>query len=296
MAPSVNLETLAKETAGFSGADLANLVNEAAILAARRGKKAVDMEELEESIDKVIAGPERRSKRISPKEKEKIAYHEAGHAVVARLLPNAEPPHKISIIARGMALGYTKQLEEDHYLQAGSQLNDKIAVYLAGHAAEKLIYGESASGVHDDIKRATYLARTMVTDLGMSEKLGPRTFGDKQELIFLGREISEQKDYSDKTAEAIDHEIDEIIHAQYEVATKILTDNRAVLVKLTETLIAKETLDYDELEALFKENVPAASLPEKIIFPELLKKPVPVGGSAPPVTNIVSETPPPRST
>ncbi|MDO9333667.1 MAG: ATP-dependent zinc metalloprotease FtsH [Dehalococcoidales bacterium] len=296
MAPSVNLETLAKQTAGFSGADLANLVNEAAILAARRGKKAVEMEDLEESIDKVIAGPERRSKRISPKEKEKIAYHEAGHAVVARMLPHADPPHKISIVARGMALGYTKQLEEDHYLQAGSQLNDKIAVYLAGHAAEKLIYGESASGVHDDIKRATYLARTMVTDLGMSEKLGPRTFGDKQELIFLGREISEQKDYSDKTAEAIDHEIDEIIHAQYEVATKILTDNRAVLVKLTETLIVKETLDYDELEALFKENVPAASLPEKIIFPELLKKPVPVGGSAPPVTNIVSETPPPQST
>jgi cell division protease FtsH len=296
MAPSVNLETLARQTAGFSGADLANLVNEAAILAARRGKKAVEMEELEESIDKVIAGPERRSKRISPKEKEKIAYHEAGHAVVARLLPNAEPPHKISIIARGMALGYTKQLEEDHYLQAGSQLNDKIAVYLAGHAAEKLIYGESASGVHDDIKRATYLARTMVTDLGMSEKLGPRTFGDKQELVFLGREISEQKDYSDKTAEAIDHEIDEIIHAQYEVATKILTDSRAVLVKLTETLIAKETLDYDELEALFKENVPAASLPEKIIFPELLKNPVPAAGSASPVTNIVSETPPPQST
>jgi cell division protease FtsH len=296
MAPSVNLETLARQTAGFSGADLANLVNEAAILAARRGKKAVEMEELEESIDKVIAGPERRSKRISPKEKEKIAYHEAGHAVVARLLPNAEPPHKISIIARGMALGYTKQLEEDHYLQAGSQLNDKIAVYLAGHAAEKLIYGESASGVHDDIKRATYLARTMVTDLGMSEKLGPRTFGDKQELVFLGREISEQKDYSDKTAEAIDHEIDAIIHAQYEVATKILTDSRAVLVKLTETLIAKETLDYDELEALFKENVPAASLPEKIIFPELLKNPVPAAGSASPVTNIVSETPPPQST
>jgi cell division protease FtsH len=290
MAPSVNLETLARQTAGFSGADLANLVNEAAILAARRGKKAVEMEELEESIDKVIAGPERRSKRISPKEKEKIAYHEAGHAVVARLLPNAEPPHKISIIARGMALGYTKQLEEDHYLQAGSQLNDKIAVYLAGHAAEKLIYGESASGVHDDIKRATYLARTMVTDLGMSEKLGPRTFGDKQELVFLGREISEQKDYSDKTAEAIDHEIDEIIHAQYEAATKILTENKAMLIKLTETLIAKETLDYDELEALFKENVPAASLPEKIIFPELIK-PTPASTSTSPKANIITELP-----
>ncbi len=281
LAPSVNIETLAKQTAGFSGADLANLVNEAAILAARRGKKSVEMEDLEESIDKVIAGPERRSKRISPKEKEKIAYHEAGHAVVARMLPNAEPPHKISIIARGMALGYTKQLEEDHYLQSVSQLDDKIAVYLAGHAAEKLIYGESASGVHDDIKRATYLARTMVTDLGMSKRLGPRTFGDKQELVFLGREISEQKDYSDKTAEAIDSEIDEIIKGQYEVAIKILNDNKDTLVKLTETLITKETLDYDDLEALFKESVPAAKLPEKIIFPELLKSPVPIVGARP---------------
>jgi cell division protease FtsH len=296
LAPSVNLETLAKQTAGFSGADLANLVNEAAILAARRGKKAVEMEELEESIDKVIAGPERRSKRISPKEKEKIAYHEAGHAVVARLLPNAEPPHKISIIARGMALGYTKQLEEDHYLQAVSQLNDKVAVYLAGHAAEKLIYGESASGVHDDIKRATYLARTMVTDLGMSQKLGPRTFGDKQELVFLGREISEQKDYSDKTAEAIDHEIDEIIRIQYEIATKILTDNKALLVKLTETLITKETLDYDELEAIFKENVASTSLPEKIVFPELLKNPVPASGSAPSVAKMSPESPQTKTT
>jgi cell division protease FtsH len=291
LAPSVNLETLAKQTAGFSGADLANLVNEAAILAARRGKKAVEMEELEESIDKVIAGPERRSRRISPKEKEKIAYHEAGHAVVARLLPNAEPPHKISIIARGMALGYTKQLEEDHYLQAVSQLNDKIAVYLAGHAAEKLIYGESASGVQDDIKRATYLARTMVTTLGMSEKLGPRTFGDKQELVFLGREISETKDYSERTALEIDREINKIIEEEYEVCMKILTEYKNMLVKLAETLITKETLDYDELEALFKETVPAASLPVKVIFPELLKKPVP----APSVAQSASESPPSKN-
>jgi cell division protease FtsH len=294
LAPSVNIETLAKQTAGFSGADLANLVNESAILAARRGKKSIDMEDLEESIDKVIAGPERRSKRISPKEKEKIAYHEAGHAVVARLLPHAEPPHKISIIARGMALGYTKQLEEDHYLQTTSQLQDKIAVFLAGHAAEKLIYDESASGVHDDIKRATYLARTMVTDLGMSKKLGPRTFGDKQELVFLGREISEQKDYSDKTAEAIDQEIDGIIKDQYEVAIKILTDNKDTLVRLTETLITKETLDYDELEALFRESVPTSQLPEKIIFPELLKSPAPVAGSPRPSPGITKSPPIPQ--
>lgn len=271
MGPTVNLETLAKQTVGFSGADLANLVNEAAISAARLGLKTIEMKELEDSIDKVIAGPERRSKRISPKEKEKIAYHEAGHAVVARLLPNSEPPHKISIIARGMALGYTKQLEEDHYLQTRSQLNDKIAVLLSGHAAEKLIFGEMASGVHDDIQRATHIARVMVTDMGMSEKLGPRTFGTKQELVFLGREISEQKDYSERTALEIDKEVNSIINVAYEVCTNLLTKHKAVLVKLTETLINKETMDHDDLETLFKEAVSPSDLPEKIAFPELVK-------------------------
>jgi cell division protease FtsH len=290
IAPTVNLETLAKQTAGFSGADLANLVNEAAILAARRGKKAVDMEELEESIDKVIAGPERRSKRISPKEKEKIAYHESGHAVVARLLPNAEPPHKISIVARGMALGYTKQLEEDHYLQTPSQLKDKIAVLLSGHAAEKLIYGEISSGVHDDIKRATYIARRMVTDLGMSEKLGPRTFGDKQELIFLGREISEQKDYSERTSLEIDREINRIIDESYEVCIKLLTGSMTVLKKLTETLINKETMDYDDLETLFKETVATGFLPKKEAFADLLK-PVPEAQPGTVGANVVSIPP-----
>jgi len=269
--PSVNLETLARQTVGFSGADLANLVNEAAILAARRNKKTIQMAELDESIDKVIAGPERRSKRIAPEEKEKIAYHEGGHALVARLLPNAEPPHKISIIARGMALGYTKQLEEDHYLQSPSQLNDRISVLLSGHAAEKLIYGESASGVHDDIKRATYIARTMVTDLGMSPKLGPRTFGTKQEMVFLGREISEQRDYSDATALEIDKEVDRIIEEAYAVTMKLLADNKAALVKLAETLINKETMDYDDLEEFFKAHIPSDRLPDKSSFAELLK-------------------------
>ncbi len=279
---NVSLETLARQTVGFSGADLANLVNEAAILAARRAKKTIEMVDLEESIDKVIAGPERRSKRINPKEKEKIAYHEAGHALVARLLPNAEPPHKISIIARGLALGYTKQLEEDHYLQSPSQLNDRIAVYLSGHAAEKLIYGESASGVSSDIKQATNIARMMVTELGMSEKLGPRTFGQKQELVFLGREISEQKDYSDATALEIDHEVNSIINEAYKVCTKLLTDNKDVLVKLTETLINKETLDFDDLEKLFKEIVPPERLPNKDSFAEILK-PAPVVEEKPPL-------------
>ena len=193
LAESVNLEVIAKQTAGFSGADLANLVNEAAILAARRGKQVIDMEELEESIDKVIAGPERRSLRISPKEKEIVAYHEAGHALVAKMLPNANQPRKISIIARGMALGYTKPLTEDKYIKTRSYYNDELAVLMGGRTAEELIFNEKSTGAQNDIKEATDLARRMVTDFGMSDKLGPRTFGDKQEMVFLGREIPSKK-------------------------------------------------------------------------------------------------------
>jgi cell division protease FtsH len=256
LAKSVDIEVLAKETVGFSGADLANLVNEAAILAARRNHKAIGMPEFEESIDRVLAGPERKSKRISPKEKEITAYHEAGHALVAYLLPNADPPHKISIVARGLALGYTKHLQEDRYLMTPSQFHDMIASFLGGHTAEQLIFNEATTGAQDDIKRATQLARRMVTDFGMSDKLGPRTFGDRQEMVFLGREISEQKDYGEKTAQMIDEEIDKIIRNAHEVATKVLTGNKAKLVHLAETLIAKETLDGTTLEEVLKEPVP----------------------------------------
>jgi len=257
LSESVNLEVLAKQTAGFSGADLANLVNEAAILAARRGKKAVDMEELEESIDRVIAGPERKSRKISPKEKEITAYHEAGHAVVAKMLPNADPVHKISIVARGMALGYTKTLAEDRYTWARSKFQDELAVLLGGRAAEESVFNEVTTGAQDDIKRATELARKMVTDFGMSDTLGPRTFGDKQELIFLGREISEQKDYSDKTANLIDEEINKIIQGAYTTAKKILTENKPRLIYIAEKLIAKETLESEELDTLFNEPIPS---------------------------------------
>ena len=195
----VDLEVLAKGTVGFSGADLANVVNEAAILAARHNKKTISIKDFEESIDRVIAGPERKSRKISPKEKEVIAYHEAGHALVARMLPNADPVHKISIVARGMALGYTKQLPaEDRYLVTRSQLKDKLATLLGGHAAEELIFNERTTGAHSDIQQVTAYARRMVTDYGMSDKLGTRTFGNKQEMVFLGREISEQKDYSER--------------------------------------------------------------------------------------------------
>jgi cell division protease FtsH len=282
MNPAINLETLARQTAGFSGADLANLVNEAAILAARRGKKTVDMEELEESTDKVVAGPERRSKRISPKEKEITAYHESGHALVARMLPNTDPPNKISIIPRGMIGGFTKMLQEDRQYWTRSRLMEMIAVSLAGLATEKLIFNEASTGAQSDLRSATVLARKMVTDLGMSDALGPRTFGDKQELVFLGREISETKDYSERTALAIDREIDKIIREANAMATKILSENKQTLVKLAETLIAKETMDYDSIEEFFKENVPAEMLPKKEVFAELKKAaPVPPVGITP---------------
>ena len=253
---SVNLEVLAKGTVGFSGADLANLVNEAAILAARRDKKAISMQEFEESVDRVIAGPERKSRKISPKEKEITAYHEAGHALVAKMLPNADPVYKISIVARGMSLGHTRQLPiEDRYLSTSAQIRDMLATFLGGYTAEKLFLSEVTTGAYDDIKRATELARRMVTDFGMSDKLGPRTFGDKQEMVFLGREISEQKDYGDKIADTIDEEVSKIIQQAQETAEKILTENKKKLTKLAEELIVKETLEGKELEAIFSGTV-----------------------------------------
>ena len=263
---SVSLEVLAKQTAGFSGADLANLVNEAAILAARRDKKTIEMDELEESIDRVIAGPEKKSRRINPKEKEITAYHEAGHALVAKMLPNADSPRKISIIPRGMTLGYTKPLTEDRYLPTRSYFNDELAMLLGGRAAEKLIFNEMTTGASDDIKRATELAHKMVTDFGMSDKLGPRTFGDKQEMVFLGREIAEQKDYGDKVADTIDEEVTKIIRNAHRVAKRVLTENKLTLKRIAEELIAKETLEGDELEALFKEPV-VADVPEATATP-----------------------------
>ncbi len=257
---SASLETVAKQTPGFSGADLANLVNEAAILTARRGKKTISLLELEESIDRVIAGPEKRSRIISPNEKEITAHHEAGHALVARMLPNADPVHKVSIIARGTMGGYTRLLPtEDRYLWTRSQFNDMLATMLAGHGAEDLIFGEMTTGSESDIEQATKIARKMVMEYGMSEKLGPRTFGRREELVFLGREISEQKDYSEKTAEEIDEEVQKLIQHAYVVAKEILTQKRAKLVQLAEALIAIETIEGEELEELFNKPVEEAA-------------------------------------
>jgi cell division protease FtsH len=281
--PNVNLEVLAKGTVGFSGADLANMVNEAAILAARRNKKAIGMAELEESIDRVIAGPERKSRKISPKEKEVIAYHESGHALVARMLPGADPVHKISIVARGMALGYTKQLPvEDRYLTTRSQLKDTLATLLGGHAAEDLIFNERSTGPHNDIERVTAYARRMVTDFGMSDKLGTRTFGNKQEMVFLGREIAEQRDYSERFALEIDREINKLIEEAYATAKKVLIDNKDKLVELAKKLIEKETLEGDELETVFNNmGLPTPRpTPKPTDIPAPIQ-PVPEGEQAP---------------
>jgi cell division protease FtsH len=253
---TADLESLAKQTVGFSGADLANLVNEAAILAARRGKKSIGMGELEESIDRVIAGPERKSRKISPKEKEITAYHEAGHALVARMSPNADPVHKISIVARGMSLGHTRQLPtEDRYLLTRSQFKDMLATLLGGRIAEEIIFGEISTGASDDIRRATDLAHKMVTDYGMSDKLGTRTFGNKQEMVFLGREIAEQRDYGDEIANIIDEEVHNIMQTAYKTAKEILLKNRDRLTHIAKVLIAKETIEPDELEKLFTEPI-----------------------------------------
>jgi cell division protease FtsH len=254
LAEEVDLEVLAKQTAGFSGADLANLVNEGAILAARRGQKTIKMKELEESIDRVIAGPERKSRRISPKEKEISAYHEAGHALVARLLPNADPVHKISIVARGAMGGYTRLLPtEDRYLMTRSQFKDMIAALLAGQTAEELIFKETTTGAQNDIEEATKLARKMVTSYGMSDKLGPRSFGKKEELVFLGREISEQRDYSEKVAQEIDEEVYGIIEKSHDEAKRLLTKNKKRLIHVAEKILTEETLEGEALELAFTE-------------------------------------------
>ncbi len=257
---SMSLDTIAKQTAGFSGADLANLVNEAAILAARRGKKVISLVEFEESIDRVIAGPERKSRIISPKEKEMTACHEAGHALVAKKLPNADPVHKISIVARGMMGGYTRLLPtEDRYILTRSQLMDQLSVLLAGHVAEEIVFNEKTTGPHDDIERVTKIARAMVTEYGMSDNLELRTFGHKEELVFLGKEISEQRNYSERVSLEIDREVRAVIQKAYDVTKNILTENKAKLQQIAQRLITEETIEGETLEKLFNEPVPAAS-------------------------------------
>jgi cell division protease FtsH len=251
LAKDVDLEVLARRTPGFVGADIENLVNEAAILAARRNKKAIAMEEFEESVERVLAGPERRSRIISDTEKEILAYHEAGHALVQNKLPLCDPVHKVSIVARGMSLGYTLALpEQDRYLYSQDKFEDEIAGMLAGRAAEELTFDEKWTGASDDLEKATKLARKMVTAYGMSKLLGPLTFGDREEMVFLGREISEQRNYSDQIAEEIDQEVKRIIEEGYSQARSILLNYRDRLEAVARRLIEVETLERQEFEAL----------------------------------------------
>ncbi len=208
----IDVEDVARQSPGFSGADLANLVNEAAILSARRNKKVIGMSEFQEALERIVAGPERKSRIISDAEKAIIAYHEGGHAVVQRILPKCDPVQKVTIISRGMALGYTMALPtEDRYLQSKTEFEDKIAGLLGGNVAERLVFGDTTTGASNDIEKATDLARRMVTEFGMSDRLGPLSFGKRDELVFLGREIGEQRNYSDEVAKKIDEEVRAII-------------------------------------------------------------------------------------
>jgi cell division protease FtsH len=252
LASDVDLGVLAKQTPGFSGADLANLINEGAIIAARRNKQTIGMGEMEEAIDRVIAGPETKSRIISDEEKNRTAVHEAGHAVVGRFLKKHDPVHKITIISHGMMGGYTRFLPtEDRHMWTRSQFEDRLAASLGGHVAEKLVYGEMSTGAQNDLEVATNLARKMVCEYGMSDVLGPRTFGKKEEMIFLGREISEQKNYSEKVAEAIDEEIRRLIEHAHNQAMQLLTDNRHILDLLSAELMKRETLEGEALERVF---------------------------------------------
>lgn len=251
IADDVDLSVLARRTPGFVGADLANLTNEAAILAARNGRKIVVMADFEASIDKVIAGSERKSRIISEKEKENTAYHEMGHALVAALLPNTDPVHKITIIPRGMALGMTMQLPlEDRLTVSRSHLKDQLCVLLAGRAAEKIVFNELTSGAKNDIERATKIARKMVCELGMSDEIGPLHLGDDNQTVFLGREFNTRTDLSDETARKVDSEIRGLIEWAQNKATQILTDNRELLDRSSKILLERETIHGEELKEI----------------------------------------------
>jgi cell division protease FtsH len=248
----IDLPSVAKQSPGFSGADLANLVNEAAILAARRNRKTISTPEFSEALERVSVGPERKSRIISDEEKAIIAYHEGGHAMVQRVLPKCDPVVKVSIISRGMALGYTMGLPmEDRYLQSKSEFEDKIAGMLGGTVAERLMFGDITTGAANDIEKATDLARRMVTEFGMSEKLGPMSWGKHEEMVFLGRSMGEQRNYSDDVAKMIDDEVRGIIDRAYERATEVLTTHQDRLTELAEALVANETIEADAFEALF---------------------------------------------
>jgi len=268
LASDVDLKTLAKATPGFVGADLENMVNEAAILAARKNKKTVSEHDFHEAIERILLGPERRSRVINKEEQRITAYHEAGHAVIGHLLPNSDPVRKVTIIPRGMSGGSTLFLpEEELSYVSRSRMKDMIVVALGGRAAEEIVLGEITTGAASDLERVTRLARAMVTRFGMSDKLGPMMFGQKDEMIFLGREISEQRDYSEAVAEEIDTEVRTIVNDAYDAARRILRENHAALETVAQRLLEIETLDADEFLTLMGEDVPPRPTEKPSSFP-----------------------------
>ena len=288
MDPAMDLEVLAKQTPGFSGADLANLVNEAAILAARYNSKTVTNQHVEEAIDRLVAGPERKSRLISAKEKAITAYHEVGHALVARLMEHSDRVHKVSIVARGTMGGYTRLLPaEDRYLYNRSQFKAMLATALGGRVSEDIIFNEITTGASNDLEHATKLARRMITEYGMGDGLGLRTFGHKEELVFLGREISEQRNYSEKVAVEIDTEILKLISEAESTARGILSKKKAKLTQLAEYVIQVETIEGDALETAF--NAPASKDLSKLITARP-KEPV-KEATEPPVSTEEDKTP-----
>ncbi|HHX77349.1 MAG TPA: ATP-dependent zinc metalloprotease FtsH, partial [Firmicutes bacterium] len=251
---SVDLKVIARRTPGFTGADLENVMNEGALLAGRKNKKTISLDELEEAIDRVIAGTEKRSRVISDAEKKLVAYHEAGHALTGYLLPHTDPVHKVSIIPRGRAGGYTLMLpEEDRYYLKKSELLDRISALMGGRVAEQLVLNEISTGAQNDLERATYLARQMITEYGMSDELGPITFGKKHEQqVFLGRDLARDRDYSDEIAFAIDREIRRIIDGCYNKAREIIVNNRDKLDLIANALLERETLDAEDIAAIME--------------------------------------------
>jgi cell division protease FtsH len=269
LSPEVDLAVLARSTPGFVGADIENLVNEGAILAARRNKKVIGQTDLEEAIERVIAGPERKSRLISEEEKRIVAYHEAGHAIVANSLPEADPVHKVSITSRGMAGGYTIMLpEEDRTLMSRKKLYADMVGLLGGRAAESVVFDDITSGASNDLERVTRMARSMVTRLGMSSELGPMVYGQKEELIFLGREISEQRDYSEDVAQQIDKEVRKLVSEAYEHSKAIVIQYRDKLDTVAQRLLEVETITREEFEEMFPTPVPKNSgtpVPQSVV-------------------------------
>jgi cell division protease FtsH len=253
LAGDVDIDSLAKRTAGFSGADLANLVNEAALLAARRNKNKINTSELDESLERVVAGPERRSRIIQQREKATLAYHEGGHALLGKLLPNVDPTYKVTILPRGMALGYSLHLPtEDRFLTSKSQMLDEMTAMLGGRVAEQLVFNEITTGAQNDLERCTEMARRMVCEFGMSENLGPLTLGRRNGPVFLGRDFHEERNYSEEVAAKIDNEVRSIVESCYARAMKMLTEHRDALDRLVNALLEKETIGGEELDRLIK--------------------------------------------